>query len=132
LQENAELNRRKETMLNAIKKEPNTNRKHSDYKGMMGNKHCLAARADTRMNGDWTSMNSPAQHDRQRSDNLTLRRIHATIVAVKGQVVLHNLSGCVCSLSYPACNAHAPLFSSVACPAQQYFSTLSHKWHDFF
>jgi hypothetical protein len=34
---------------------------------------------------------------------------------------------CVCSLSYPACNAHALCMSSVACPFLPYFSTLSHK-----
>ena len=38
---------------------------------------------------------------------------------------------CVCSLRYPACNAHAPYCHAVACPAIQYFSTLSHKWQDF-
>ena len=32
----------------------------------------------------------------------------ATIVAVEKRWVLHNLSVCVCSLRYPACNAHAP------------------------
>jgi hypothetical protein len=38
----------------------------------------------------------------------------------------------VCSLSYPARNARAPYcILSVACPALQYFSTLSHKRHDF-
>jgi hypothetical protein len=29
--------------------------------------------------------------------------------------------GDICSLSYPECNEHPPLFSSVACPAVQYF-----------
>jgi hypothetical protein len=37
---------------------------------------------------------------------------------------------CVCRVRYPACSAHAPYESSMACLAVQYFSTLSHKWHD--
>ena len=37
---------------------------------------------------------------------------------------------CVCSLRYPERNAQAP-YCHVACPALQYFSTFSHKWHDF-
>ena len=37
---------------------------------------------------------------------------------------------CVCSLSNPACNAHA-LYCHVACPALQYLPTLPHKRHDF-
>jgi hypothetical protein len=36
---------------------------------------------------------------------------------------------CVCGLSYPTCNEHAPCH--VSCPALQYFSTLSHKRHNF-
>jgi hypothetical protein len=36
----------------------------------------------------------------------------------------------VCSLMYPACNAHAP-YCRVVCPALKYWSTLSHKRHDF-
>ena len=38
---------------------------------------------------------------------------------------------CVCSLRYPACNAHTSYFH-LACPALlQYFSTISHKRRDF-
>ena len=37
-----------------------------------------------------------------------MRRVLATIVAVEKQWVLHSLSVCICSLSYPACNAHVP------------------------
>jgi len=37
----------------------------------------------------------------------------------------------VCSLRYPGCNVHAPYLPSVASPALQYFSTLSHRRHDF-
>jgi hypothetical protein len=40
--------------------------------------------------------------------------------------------GCVCSLTYPAFNAHAPyLLSTAVCPTLRYLSTLSHKWHYF-
>ena len=38
--------------------------------------------------------------------------------------------GFISSLRYPVCNAHVPL-SYVACPTSKYFSTLSHKQHDF-
>jgi hypothetical protein len=37
---------------------------------------------------------------------------------------------CVCSVTYPACNAHAA-YCHVAFPTVQYFSTLSHKRQDF-
>jgi len=39
----------------------------------------------------------------------------------------------VCSLRYPACNAHAPyaVFIPVAFPVTPHFPTLSHKMHDF-
>jgi len=40
--------------------------------------------------------------------NVTLRRVHAAIVAVEKQWVLHNLSVCICSLRHPARNVHAP------------------------
>ena len=38
---------------------------------------------------------------------------------------------CICSSKCPACNEHAP-YSSLACSATKYFSTLFHKRHDFF
>jgi hypothetical protein len=68
------------------------------------------------------------KQDRQCTYNVIFRRVRATIVAVGKQWVEHNLSVCVCSLSYPACK---DILSSVTCPAPQYFSTLSHKRHDF-
>jgi hypothetical protein len=37
-----------------------------------------------------------------------LRRVHASTVAVEKQLILHNLSVCICSFRYPARNAHAP------------------------
>ena len=45
-----------------------------------------------------------------------------------GKSVKYYILTCVCSLWYPACNAHVPY-----CHLWLYhiFSTLSHKWHDF-
>jgi len=37
---------------------------------------------------------------------------------------------CICSLRYPACNAHAPYFPICPAPPYNIFSTLSHKRHD--
>jgi hypothetical protein len=37
-------------------------------------------------------------------------RVCASIFAVEKQWVLHNLSVCICSLRYPASNAHAPFY----------------------
>jgi hypothetical protein len=39
---------------------------------------------------------------------------------------------CVCIFSPSTCNVHAPyVLLSIACPDLPYFSTLSHKWHNF-
>jgi len=46
--------------------------------------------------------------DMQCTYNVTLRRVRLTIFVVEEQWVLHNASVCICSLSYPACNARAP------------------------
>jgi hypothetical protein len=64
--------------------------------------------------------------------NVTPWRVRATILVVLMQWALHNLSVCVFSLRYPACNTHAPYYH-VARLALQYFSTLSHILvrHDF-
>ena len=72
-----------------------------------------------------------SEQDRRSTYKVTLRLVRATIFAVEKQSVLHSLCVCICSLRYPACNAHAPIFSCVPCSALQYFSTLSHKPHDF-
>jgi len=37
---------------------------------------------------------------------------------------------CVCSLMYPVCNVPAP-HCHVPCLCAQYFTSSSHKWHDF-
>jgi hypothetical protein len=42
--------------------------------------------------------------------NITLGCVPATFVVVEKQRILHNLSVCICSLRYPACNAHAPSY----------------------
>jgi hypothetical protein len=63
------------------------------------------------------------KQDRQCTYNLTLRRGRATTVAVKKQWVFHSYSVCVCSLRYPACNAHAPCFSLWPAP---FYNTFSH------
>ena len=47
-----------------------------------------------------------------------MRRGLANIVPVQKQQVLRILSVCVCSLRYPACNAHAPY--CYLCPAPLY------------
>jgi hypothetical protein len=48
------------------------------------------------------------QQDRHCTCNVTMGRVSATIVAMDKQWVLDNLSVCICSLRYPACNALVP------------------------
>ena len=53
---------------------------------------------------------------RQCKYNVTLRRVRTTIVAVEKQWVLRKLNVCICSLRYPAGNAHAPYCHLWAAP----------------
>jgi len=47
------------------------------------------------------------QQDRKCTHNITLRRVSATTVAVESRKN-YIFWACVCSLRYPACNAHVP------------------------
>jgi hypothetical protein len=62
--------------------------------------------------------------------NVTLRRVRATIVAVEKQLILH----IVCVPAFVIQHAkrvHHIVMSSVPYLAVPYFSTVSHKRHDF-
>jgi len=57
-------------------------------------------------------------------------RVPSTILPVENIKYYISLV-CVCSLRYLACNVHAAMLSSMACPPLQYFSRLPHNRHDF-
>ena len=61
------------------------------------------------------------QHDRQCTYNVTLRCVRATTVAVEKQLVLRNLSLCICCLCYPARNAQEPYFNLWLVPVYNIF-----------
>jgi hypothetical protein len=70
--------------------------------------------------------------DRQSTDNVTLRSVRVIIVAVENQKSI-TYSECV-SVALFTQNAKRMrriIFSTVASLAPPYFSTLSHKCHDF-
>jgi hypothetical protein len=56
-----------------------------------------------------TSQFKEKLQDRRCTYNVTIMRVPAiVVVAVEKQSVVHNLSVCVCSLRYSACQGHAP------------------------
>ena len=77
----------------------------------------------------------PARHKmeqhRQCVYDIKTRRVRATNVAVEKQWILHSLSVCICSLRYPACNAHAPYCHLWPAPLYNIFFTFSHKRLEF-
>ena len=68
------------------------------------------------------------KQDRQCTYNVTLRRVRASIVVVEKQWVLHNLSVCICSLRYPACNAHGPYCHAWSAPIYNIFLHYLTAW----
>ena len=61
--------------------------------------------------------------------NVTLRRVRATIVAVKSDN--YNVRVSVCNFSYPACNAQTTYFNLWPARNGNIFSTVLHKRQDF-
>ena len=71
------------------------------------------------------------KQDRQRTYNITLRHVRATSVAVAKQIIIITFSECVfvaVGIQHAKCMRD---FVSCGLPALQYFSTLSHKRHNF-
>jgi hypothetical protein len=60
-----------------------------------------------------------------------MMRVTETTLAAENQQGLHIVSMCVCSLSYPERNAHAPYCYLWPVWFCNIFFTISHKWQDF-
>jgi hypothetical protein len=60
-----------------------------------------------------------------------MRHACSNIVTVEKQWVIYTLPVCIFSFRYPACKCARAILSYVFCPAIQYLSKFSHKWHVF-
>ena len=63
--------------------------------------------------------------------NMTLRHIYITTAVLEKEEALQILSVCLWPIIQHVKHMHHIILSSVAYPSQPYFSTLSHKWHNF-
>jgi len=71
------------------------------------------------------------KQDRQRTENVTLRRVLTAIVAVSKAINVTYSECALVALGIQHARACA-ILSSVVCPDVQNFSTLCHKRHDFY
>jgi hypothetical protein len=70
------------------------------------------------------------KQQRQCTYDVTLRHVRAnSVVAVEGNKY-YTIWVCICSLSYPACNEHAPYCHLWTTPLYNIFPTLSRKRYD--
>jgi hypothetical protein len=76
----------------------------------------------------WCLHGKTEEQDRHCLYNVTLKSLHVTLFSWRSNKY-YIFRVCLCSCIHSALNV--PLMLSVACPTLPCFSTLLHKWHDF-